>query len=78
MALPDRATREQTRAVAALVGPGGWHVEQITVTHDGVRRTVLRVKRHGRFLAEVRTVEELTGLGVDLAALTEEHDKRRT
>jgi len=41
-----------------------------------VRRTVLRVRRHGYFIAEVHTVEELTGLGVDLATLTEEDDQR--
>jgi hypothetical protein len=40
-----------------------------------VTRTVLRVKRHGYFVAEVGTVEELTGLGVDLAALTETDDR---
>jgi len=38
---------------------------------------VLRVKRHGYFVAEVSTVEELTGLGIDLAALTEADEPRR-
>jgi hypothetical protein len=42
-----------------------------------VRRTVLRVRRHGYFIAEVHNIEELTGLGVDLATLTEEDDQRR-
>ena len=38
---------------------------------------MLRVRRHGYFIAEVRSVEELTGLGVDVATLTEEDDQRR-
>jgi hypothetical protein len=33
-------------------------MEQITVIRDGVRRTVLRVRRHGYFIAEVRNIEE--------------------
>lgn len=56
----------------ALVGPGGWRIDQITITRDGVTRTVLRVRRYGRFIAEVRTIENLVALGVDLATLTDE------
>jgi hypothetical protein len=60
--------------VAALVGPGGWRIEPVSITRDGVTRTVLLVKRHGYFIAEVRTVEDLAGFGVDLATLAEEDD----
>jgi hypothetical protein len=56
-----------------LVGPDGWRIDQIRITRDdGVPRTVLRVRRYGRFVAEVRSVDELAALGVDLAALSEE------
>jgi hypothetical protein len=77
VALPNPDGEGQTRSVAALVGPGGWRIEQITVIRDGVRRTVLRVRRHRYFIAEVHNIEELTGLGVDLATLIEEDDQRR-
>jgi hypothetical protein len=57
----------------ALVGPGGWRIDQITITRDdGVPRTVLRVRRRGYFVAEVRTIEDLVALGVDLATLIDE------
>jgi hypothetical protein len=56
----------------ALVGSGGWRIEQITLTRDGIARTLLRVRRHGYFIADVRSVGELAALGVDLATLTEE------
>jgi hypothetical protein len=56
-----------------LVGPGGWRIDQIQITRDdGVPRTVLRVRRYGRFITEVRSVNELVALGVDLATLAEE------
>jgi hypothetical protein len=52
---------------AALVGPDGWRIDQIRVIrNDGVPRTVLRVRRCGRFVAEVRSIDELAALGVDL------------
>jgi hypothetical protein len=56
-----------------LVGPEGWRIDQIRITRDdGVPRTVLRVRQFGYFVAEVRSVDELVALGVDLATLTEE------
>lgn len=73
MALPGRAPGAHTRQVA-LVGPGGWRIDQITITRGDSTRTVLRVRRYGSFVAEVRSVEELVDLGVDLAALTDETD----
>jgi hypothetical protein len=70
--LPRAAGGGTLRGVA-LVGPGGWRIDQIRITRDdGVPRTVLRVRRHGYFVAEVRTVDDLVALGVDLATLTEE------
>jgi hypothetical protein len=60
----------------ALVGPGGWRIDQIVITRDGAPRTVLRVRRHGYFIAEVATVNDLTRLGVDLATLTEEDESQ--
>lgn len=59
----------------ALVGPGGWHIEQITISRGSVSRTVLRVRRHGYFITEVRTLEQLQALGVDLAELVDEYDQ---
>jgi hypothetical protein len=58
--------------MAALVGPGGWRIDQITITRDGPPRTVLRVRRHGYFIAEVASVADLPALGIDLATLTED------
>jgi hypothetical protein len=48
-------------------------VETIRLSGTGPRRDGerLRVKRGGYHLADVRTVEELTGLGTDLADLSE-------
>jgi hypothetical protein len=61
--------------VGALVGPGGWRIDQIRITRDdGIPRTVLRVRRYGRFVAEVHSINELVALGVDLATLTEQDD----
>ena len=54
------------------VGPGGWRIDQITITREGVTRTLLRVRRHGYFIAEVGSVADLAALGVDLATLVDE------
>lgn len=57
----------------ALVGAGGWRIEQITLTREGLARTLLRVRRHGYFIADVRSIDALAALGVDLATLTDEN-----
>jgi hypothetical protein len=55
-----------------LTGPGGVSVEHVTYTDKiGYTRRVLRLKRHGVFIGDYRTVEEL-GRHVDVATLTEE------
>jgi hypothetical protein len=55
-----------------LTGPGGVTVEHVTYTDKiGYTRRVLRLKRHGVFIGDYRTVEEL-GRQVDVATLTEE------
>jgi hypothetical protein len=55
-----------------LTGPGGVTVEHVTYTDKiGYTRRVLRLKRHGVFVGDYRTVEEL-GQHVDVGSLTEE------
>jgi hypothetical protein len=55
-----------------LTGPGGVTVEHVTYTDKlGYTRRVLRLKRHGVFVGDFRTVEEL-GRHVDVATLREE------
>ncbi|HST63752.1 MAG TPA: hypothetical protein VLM05_01070 [Mycobacteriales bacterium] len=55
-----------------LTGPGGVTVEHVTYTDKiGYTRRVLRLKRHGVFIGDFRTVEEL-GKHVDVGSLTEE------
>ena len=55
-----------------LTGPGGVTVEHVTYTDKiGYTRRVLRLKRHGVFIGDFRTVEEL-GKHVDVGTLTEE------
>jgi hypothetical protein len=55
-----------------LTGPGGVTVEHVTYTDKiGYTRRVLRLKRHGVFIGDYRTVEEL-GRQVDVGTLTEE------
>jgi hypothetical protein len=56
-----------------LVGPNGVSVEQVTVVwNDGnPPRQVLRLRRHGRFVGDDRTVQELAR-HVDVATLVEE------
>ena len=55
-----------------LTGPGGVTVEHVTYTDKiGYTRKVLRLKRHGIFVGDYRTVEEL-GRHVDVGTLVEE------
>lgn len=57
-----------------LTGPGGVTVEHVTYTDKlGYVRRVLRLRRHGTFVGDYRTVDELAKGGeVDLATLREE------
>jgi hypothetical protein len=55
-----------------LTGPGGVTVEHVTYTDKiGYTRRVLRLKRHGVFVGDYRTVEELSEQ-VDVGTLTED------
>jgi hypothetical protein len=55
-----------------LTGPGGVTVEHVTYTDKlGYTRRVLRLRRHGVFVGDYRTVEDL-GRELDLATLREE------
>jgi hypothetical protein len=57
-----------------LTGPGGVTVEHVTYTDKlGYTRRVLRLKRHGAFVADFRTVEEL-GKHVDVGTLRGERE----
>jgi hypothetical protein len=57
-----------------LTGPGGVTVEHVTYTDKiGHTHRVLRLKRHGVFVGDYRSVEEL-GLQVDVGTLREEED----
>jgi hypothetical protein len=61
-----------TLGLVKLTGPGGVTVEHVTYTDKlGHTRRVLRLRRHGVFVADHRTVEEL-GQAVDLAELRED------
>lgn len=55
-----------------LTGPGGVTVEHVTYTDKlGYERRVLRLKRHGVFVGDFRSVEEL-GRHVEVASLSED------
>ena len=56
----------------AWTAPGGWRVEPISVVRDGHTRRVYRVSRHGVFLFECATVDELAAHGVPIGELVEE------
>jgi hypothetical protein len=57
-----------------LTGPGGVTVEHVTYTDKlGYTHRVLRLKRHGVFVGDYRSVEEL-GRQVDVGTLHEEED----
>jgi len=61
-----------TLGTVRLTGPGGVSVEHVTYTDKlGHTHRVLRLRRHGVFVGDFRTVEEL-GRQVDLATLREE------
>jgi hypothetical protein len=61
-----------TLGTVKLTGPGGVTVEHVTYTDKiGHTRRVLRLKRHGVFIGDFRTVAEL-GRHVDVSTLTEE------
>ena len=63
-----------TLGVVKLTGPGGVTVEHVTYTDKlGHTRRVLRLRRHGVFVRDYRTVAEL-GRDVDLATLREQED----
>jgi hypothetical protein len=58
-----------------LTGPGGVTVEHVTYTDKlGHTRRVLRLKRHGVFVGDFRTVDEL-GRHVDVTTLREESEE---
>ncbi|MFL6128150.1 MAG: hypothetical protein ACJ73E_03690 [Mycobacteriales bacterium] len=60
-----------TLGVVQLIGPGGVTVEHVTYADKlGYSRRVLRLRRHGVFIRDFRTVEELAK-EVDLATLRE-------
>jgi hypothetical protein len=60
-----------TLGLVRLTGPGGVTVEHVTYTDKlGYTRRVLRLRRHGVFVDDYRTVEELARQ-VDLATLRE-------
>ena len=66
-----------TRGGMELAGPGGVTVEHVTYTDKlGYTRRVLRLKRHGLFVEDFRTVEEL-GREVAVATLREAAEDRR-
>lgn len=52
--------------------PGGWRVEPITVERGGWTLQLYRVTRHGVYVGEAQTVEELAALGVPVGELTED------
>ena len=55
-----------------LTGPGAVTVEHVTYTDKlGYERRVLRLKRHGVFVGDFRSVEEL-GRHIDVASLHED------
>jgi hypothetical protein len=66
------SSRRVTLGSVRLRGPEGVTVEHVTYTDKlGYRRRVLRLKRHGVFVGDYRTVEEL-GREVDVATLHED------
>lgn len=68
------STERVTLGDVRLTGPGGVTVEHVTYTDKlGYTRRVLRLKRHGVFVGDFRTVAEL-GREVDLSTLREQED----
>ena len=67
-----RSAERVTMGVVPLAGPEGVSVEQVTYADKlGYRHRVLRLRRHGVFVGDYGTVEELSR-HVDLAALRED------
>ena len=63
-----------TLGTVKLTGPGGVTVEHVTYTDKiGHTHRVLRLKRHGVFVGDYRSVDEL-GRQVDVGTLREEED----
>jgi hypothetical protein len=58
----------------SMRAPGGWRVETITVIRDSRTFHLYRVTRHGRFVGEASTVDELEALGVPVDQLVEDED----
>ena len=68
------STERVTLGHVRLTGPGGVTVEHVTYTDKlGYTRRVLRLKRHGVFVGDYRTVADLGREG-DLATLREQDD----
>lgn len=66
------SSRRVTLGRVKLTGPGGVTVEHVTYTDKlGYTRKVLRLKRHGVFVADFRSVDDLSK-EVDVATLQEE------
>ena len=57
-----------------MVAPGGWRVVPILVERSGRRLHRYRVTRHGVFVYECRTPEEVATAGIPLDLLTEDDD----
>jgi hypothetical protein len=71
IALLDSSFRV-TLGTVRLTGPGGVTVEHVAYTDKlGYQRRVLRLKRHGVFVRDFRSVEEL-GRHVDVAGLQQD------
>jgi hypothetical protein len=55
-----------------MVAPGGWRVVPITVVRGGRELRRFRVTRHGVFVCECRTPDEVAAAGVPLDQLVED------
>jgi hypothetical protein len=66
-------TRRVTLGDVALVGPGGVRIEQVTLTgkSGGPPVRYLRLRRHGSYVGDYRTVEQLAKQ-IDISTLVEE------
>jgi hypothetical protein len=69
-----KSSERVTLGAVKLTGPGGVTVEHVTYTDKiGHSHRVLRLKRHGVFVGDFRSVEEL-GRQIDVATLREDED----
>lgn len=55
-----------------MIAPGGWRVVPIVVERGGRRLRRYRVTRHGVFVCECETPEEVAAAGVPLDNLVDE------